>query len=68
LRETPACGGSEDDYIKHRSSRRIGRRQETRSLLDLGAGVGVDLEPNRNFDDDRRLPLHGFLLALILAA
>jgi hypothetical protein len=48
-------------------SRRIRRRQETKSLLDLGAGVCVDLKPDRDLDDDRRFPLHGHYLHLKLA-
>src|SRR5215472_15895258 len=39
-------------------SRRTRRRQEITRALDLGAGVSVDLEPDRDLDDDRRLPLH----------
>jgi hypothetical protein len=28
-------------------------------LIDFGAGVSVDFQPNRDLDDDGRLPLHG---------
>jgi hypothetical protein len=38
------------------------RHQETRRLLDLGAGVGVDLQPDRDLNDYRRPPLHGHFL------
>jgi hypothetical protein len=37
-------------------------RQSAESLSDLGAGVGVDLQPYRDLDDDGCFPLHGHLL------
>ena len=58
LWESPTGGGSENNRFKHRMSRRTRRRQEITRALDLGAGVSVDLEPDRDLDDDRRLPLH----------
>ena len=39
-------------------SPRTRRRREMMRLLDLGAGVRVDLEPYGNLDDDWGLPLH----------
>jgi hypothetical protein len=35
------------------------RRQPTKDLFDLGAGVGVDFQANGDFDDDRSVPFHG---------
>src|SRR5438552_5649497 len=35
------------------------RRQRVRRLFDLGASVGVDLQPQRDLDNDGHLPFHG---------
>src|SRR5271166_483488 len=42
--------------------RRISRRRRIESLFDLGAGVGVDFQSDRDLDNDRGLPLHGHFL------
>ena len=48
-----------NNRIKHGSPRRSRRCRKKKRLLNLGAGVGVDLQPHRDIDNDERLPLHG---------
>ena len=45
--------------MQHCIARRVRRRQRRVMLLDLGAGVSIDLQPDRDLDDDRSFPLHG---------
>src|SRR5215467_14146394 len=49
-------------------SRRTRRRREMTRLLDLGAGVRVDLEPDSDLDNDWCLPLHGSFLPTEICA